>query len=151
VLSGAEKGIMTKNHKVILRFVTGKMLKGFIKDLKLTDETLFIEDESSHQLKVRLKELKAIFFVKRFEGNPSYQERKNFAGARPNARRVFIKFKDGESMVGYIEGDIPWKMGFFLEPTKDKGFYIVPVDERSNNIRILVISTAVKDVALIGT
>jgi hypothetical protein len=142
---------MAKDHKVILRFVTGKMLKGFIKDLRLTDDILFIEDESSHQLKVRLKELKAIFFVKQFEGNPSYKERKNFKDTRPKARRVFIKFKDGESMVGYMEGEIPWKMGYFLEPTRDKGFYIIPADDKSNNIRILVITTAVKDVALIGT
>ena len=145
------KGTMAKNHKVILRFINGKMLKGFIKDLKLTEETLFIEDESNHQLKVRLKELKAIFFVKRFEGNPGYQERKNFAGSRQNAKRVFLKFKDGESMIGYIEDQLPWKMGFFLESIRDKGFYVVPVDEKSNNIRILVVTSAVKDATSIGT
>jgi len=141
----------TESQKVILRFVDGKMLKGFIKDLKLSEDHLFIEDESSHQLKVRLKELKAIFFVRRFEGDRSYQEKKTFSGTRPNSKRVFVQFKDGENMMGFIEGEIPWQRGFFLESMKEKGFYLIPVDEGSNNLKMLVITSAVKDVAMIGT
>jgi hypothetical protein len=141
---------MPESQKVILRFLDGKMLKGFIKDLKLSSDHLYIEDESSQQFKVRLKELKAIFFVRRFEGDRAYQEKKSFTGTPPNSKRVFVKFKDGENMMGYIEGDLPWQRGFFLESMKEKGFYLIPVDEGSNNVRILVISTAVKDVATIG-
>jgi Family of unknown function (DUF6982) len=141
---------MSDSQKVILRFADGKMLKGIITDLKLGEDALFIEDESSSQLKVRLKELKAIFFVRRFEGNPEHQEKKSFTGSRPGSRRVFIKFKDGESMMGFVEGDLPWRTGFFLESMKDKGFYIVPVDEASNNIKIFVVTSAVRDVATIG-
>jgi len=33
---------------------------------------------------------------------------------------------------------------------KEKAFTIIPVDEGSNNTRILVVTTAVKDVAMIG-
>jgi hypothetical protein len=142
---------MSENQKVILRFVDGKMLKGFMKDLKLSEDHLFIEDESSQQLKVRLKELKAIFFVRRFEGNRTYQEKKSFTGTPPNSKRIFVKFKDGENMMGYMEGEIPWERGFFLESMKEKGFYVIPVDEGSNNIKILVITSAVKDVAMIGS
>jgi hypothetical protein len=141
---------MADSQKVILRFADGKMLKGIIKDLKLSEDALFIEDESSAQLKVRLKELKAIFFVRRFEGNPEHQEKKSFTGSRPGSKRVFVKFKDGESMMGFVEGELPWRTGFFLESMKDKGFYIVPVDEASNNIKILVVTSAVRDVATIG-
>jgi hypothetical protein len=141
---------MSDNQKVILRFADGKMLKGFIRDLKLSEEALFIEDESSSQLKVRLKELKAIFFVRSFEGNREHQEKKTFAGSHPGSKRVFIKFKDGESMMGFVEGELPWRTGFFLESMKDKGFYIVPVDAASNNIKILVVTSAVRDVATIG-
>lgn len=142
---------MMESQKVILRFSDGKMLKGFIKELKLDGDYLFIEDESNHQLKVRLKELKAIFFVKKFEGDRTHQEKKTFLGTRPNSKRVFIKFKDGESIMGFIEGEIPWKRGFFLESMKEKGFYIIPVDEESNNVKIFVITSSVKDVAMIGT
>ena len=140
-----------ESQKVILRFVNGKMLKGFIRDLKLSQDILFIRDESSNQLKVRLKELKAIFFVRRFEGDRTYQEKKSFDDAPPNSTRVFVKFKDGENMMGYLMGEIPWERGFFLESMKEKGFYVFPVDEGSNNIKTLVITSSVKDVAMIGS
>ena len=140
-----------ENQKVILRVVDGKMLKGFIRDLKISDEYLYIEDESNHQHKVRLKELKAIFFVRKFEGERGHQEKKSFIGTRPGSKRVFVKFKDGESIMGNMEGEIPWERGFFLESMKEKTFTIVPVDEDSNNTKILVITTAVMDVAMIGT
>lgn len=139
------------SQKVILRFIDGKMLKGFIRDLKIAEEYLYLEDESSHYVKVRLKELKAIFYVKKFEGERGYQEKKKtFSGIRPGAQRAFVKFKDGETIMGSIEGEIPWKKGFFLESMKEKAFTIIPVDESSNNIRILVVTTAVKDVAMTG-
>jgi hypothetical protein len=138
------------NQKVILRFIDGKMLKGFIRDLKVAEEYLYLEDESSHQLKVRLKELKAIFYVKKFEGERGHQEKKAFTGTSPEVKRVFVKFKDGETIIGTMEGDIPWQKGFFLESMKEKAFTIIPVDEGGNNTRILVVTTAVKDVAMIG-
>jgi hypothetical protein len=140
-----------ENHKVILRFVDGKMLKGFIKDLKISADYLYIEDESNHQHKVRLKELKAIFFVRKFEGMRGHQEKKAFTEARPGSKRVFVKFKDGESIIGSMEGEIPWEKGFFLESMKEKTFTIVPVDGDSNNTKILVVTTSVKDVAMIGS
>ena len=138
------------NQKVILRFIDGKMLKGYIRDLKIAEEYLYLEDESGHQLKVRLKELKAIFYVKKFEGERGHQEKKDFAGIRQGTKRVLVKFKDGETIMGNMEGNIPWQKGFFLESMKEKAFTIIPVDEASNNTRILVITTAVKDVAMIG-
>ena len=140
-----------ENQRVILRFVDGKMLKGFIRDLKIAEEYLYIEDESNHQHKVRLKELKAIFFVRKFEGERQHQERKSFTGTLPGSKRVFVKFKDGESIMGNMEGEIPWERGFFLESMKEKTFTIIPVDEDSNNTKILVVTTSVKDVAMIGT
>ncbi len=142
---------MPESQKVILRLVNGKMLKGFIRDLKLDGDHLYIEDETSHQFKVRTKELKAIFYVRRFEGDRTYQEKKTFSGTRPNSKRIFIHFKDGESMMGFIEGDIPWERGYFLESMKEKAFTVIPVDEESNNIKILVFTSAVKDVALVGS
>ncbi|MDA8099237.1 MAG: hypothetical protein M0042_06395 [Nitrospiraceae bacterium] len=140
---------MQGTEKIILRFVDGKMMKGFVSDLKLAEDHLFIEDETRQQLKVRLKELKAIFFVKRFEGNPSYQEKKIFAGTHPTMKRVLVMFKDGENITGFIDGAIPWKKGFFLETMQEKGFYLLPVDQDSNNQKILVVATAVRDVAMI--
>lgn len=140
-----------ENQKVILRFLDGKMLKGYIRDLKISEEDLYLEDESNHQLKVRLKELKAIFYVKKFEGERGHMEKKTFSGIPAGAKRVYVKFKDGETIMGTMEGEIPWDKGFFLESMKEKAFTIIPVDEGSNNIRIVVVTTAVEDVATMGT
>jgi hypothetical protein len=139
-----------ENRKVILRFIDGKMLKGYIRDLKVAEEYLYLEDESAHQLKVRLKELKAIFYVKRFEGVRSHQEKKDAPALSPGTKRVFVKFKDGETIMGRIEGEAPWQRGAFRETMKERAFTIVPLDEDGNNTRIVVVTTAVQDVAMAG-
>lgn len=139
-----------ENRKVILRFIDGKMLKGYIRDLKIAEEYLYLEDESANRHKVRLKELKAIFFVKRFEGVRGHQEKKDFPESSTAARHVFVKFKDGETIMGSMEGEVSWQRGAFRETMKERAFTIVPVDEDGNNIRIVVITTAVQDVAMVG-
>jgi hypothetical protein len=142
---------MENRHKVILRFLDGKRLKGYIKNVTIADDYVFMEEEgSSNAEKVRVKDLKAIFFVKNFEGNKEYRERKSFTGTTSSCKRVFVRFKDGESMTGCLDGDTPWEKGFFLESQKGNGFFLIPADDESNNIRIFVIASAVKDVAMIG-
>jgi hypothetical protein len=140
----------TDSQKVILRFLDGKLLKGFVKDFTLADDFVFIEDESSDTQKVRLKEIKAIFFVKKFEGDKNHREKKSFAGTKSAGRRIFLRFKDGESLTGCVEGETPWKTGFFLESMKENGFFLIPVDEESNNIKIFVVTSAIRDVTMIG-
>jgi len=53
-------------------------------------------------------------------------------------------------MTGCLDGDTPWEKGFFLESQKGNGFFLIPADDESNNIRIFVIASAVNDVAMIG-
>jgi hypothetical protein len=139
---------MSQNQKVILRFTNGKMLKGYIQDLKISDEYLYILDESDQQHKVRLKELKAIFFVKKFEGERSHPARKHAADSSPALKRIIVRFKDGESIVGSVENGIPWKTGH--SSTTEKAFTIIP-DDTTNNTKILVVATAVKDVSDLGS
>ncbi len=142
---------MVNRQKVILRFLDGKRLKGYIKNLTIADDSVFIEEEGSpNPEKVRVKDLKAIFFVKNFEGNKEYRERKAFIKTDASCKKVFVRFKDGESMTGCIDGDTPWEKGFFLESQKGNGFFLIPADRESNNIRIFVITSAVNDVAMIG-
>jgi hypothetical protein len=137
------------SQKAILRFLDGRMLKGFIRDFTLADNYVYIEDESSEKQKIKLKELKAIFFVKDFLGNSGYREKKSFSGARPAGKRLFIRFKDGEHMTGFLDGDTPWEKGFFLEK-KEKGFFFIPVDGDSNNVRIFVVTSSLQDVTQMG-
>lgn len=134
-----------KRQKVILRFVDGKIIRGYIDNFSPSDEVVSIVDESSKSQTVNINELKAIFFVKTFEGDKSYSERKAFTQTTIPGKRVFVRFKDGESMVGYIEGNVPWEKGFFLEQKKG-GFFLIPVDNKSNNIKVFVVASSVQDV-----
>ena len=82
-----------------------------------------------------MKEIKALFFVKSFEGKREYDERKDFIeGDRIQGRKVEVAFIDNEIIRGTTVGYDPQRLGFFL----------IPIDPDSNNIRIFVVSTAVK-------
>jgi hypothetical protein len=98
--------------------------------------------------------LKAVFFVKSLEGEKNYRERKSFAPHGKKGDRVFIKFMDGESLVGFLSGDVPWdrKKGYFLAAKQmgQKGFFLIPADEKSNNMKVFVILSFVEDVSVMA-
>ena len=138
-------------EKVVLRFINGKILKGYIKDFTAYADIAVIQEvETDKDHGIPIQKLKAIFFVKTFEGNSAHSDKKLF-GIRENiGRKVYIRFNDGESMMGYLEGDIPWEKGFYLsKPTGAlKGFFLVPVDVDSNNKKVFVVSSSIKDITL---
>jgi hypothetical protein len=45
---------------------------------------------------------------------------------------------------------VPWEKGFFLEPAKGKGFFLIPVDDESNNAKVFVIAQSVWEVTVMG-
>jgi small nuclear ribonucleoprotein (snRNP)-like protein len=137
-------------QKVVLRFVDGRIIKGHLDGFSPKADFVLIEDESGVKQRFGVPELKAIFFVRTFEGDKSRSEKKSFEREIPLGKRVFVKFKDGESMVGYVEGEVPWEKGFFLEPAKGKGFFLIPVDDASNNTKVFVIAQSVWEVTVMG-
>jgi len=139
-----------ENQKAILRFVDGRMLKGLIKEFTLADNYVYIEDESSETQKIKLNQLKAIFFVKDFQGNRTHREKKSFAATKPSGKRLFVRFKDGEQMTGFLEGTVPWETGFHLDLKKTSGFFLKPVDSDSNNLRIFIVTSALDDLTTMG-
>ncbi|MCL5023838.1 MAG: hypothetical protein M1497_10815 [Nitrospirae bacterium] len=133
-----------------MRCLDGRLVKGYIGDFLPSDETVSLEDESSRTLTFAVDDLKAIFFVKTYIGDKDHVERKVFSDPISLGKRIFVKFKDGECMTGYIEGDIPWGKGFFLEPKRSSGFFLVPVDDKSNNRRVFVVASSVLAVTVMG-
>ncbi len=138
--------------KVVVRFMDGSIVKGSLMDFSETESELRIEEYPSGKVStVRTEELKAVFFVKSFEGDPTHREIKNFSvSSTRRGRRVYVRFKDNESLLGYLEGETPWPRGFHLSKPGDgrKGFFLVPVDEECNNMKVFVVGSAVKDVTL---
>jgi hypothetical protein len=134
-----------KKHKVVLKFLDGKMMKGYMDDLPTEDQLVFVEDKTSKELRLPISDLKAIFFVKTFHGNKDYSEKKTYTALHQSTKKILVRFKDSETLVGYLEGDVPWQKGFHLEPKKG-GFFLIPTDHNSNNIKVFVVSTSVWDV-----
>ena len=134
-----------KKQKVVLNFLDGRIIKGYINDFSPKDEFVLIENRLSDKQKFKINELKAIFFVKTFKGNKDYSEKKSFTLASPVGKRILVRFKDSETLIGYVEGSVPWQRGFHLE-SKKGGFFLVPTDDKGNNTKVFVVSTSVSDV-----
>ncbi len=129
--------------KMVVHYADGRIIKGYSHDFS-PDKSHFhllpsvagfsFSDEATH---VWVQDLKAVFFVRDFAGDPSYNERKKFAeGERPPGRKVEVTFKDGEVLVGSTVGYHRTRPAFFF----------VPADPKSNNLRVFVVSAAVTKV-----
>jgi hypothetical protein len=76
--------------------------------------------------------LKAVFFVKTFEGNKNHRSTDDFTVESLRdvpGLKVKVTFSDGEVMYGTTHGYAPER----------KGFFIFPADKESNNERVFVI------------
>ena len=84
--------------------------------------------------RVELKDVKAIFFVKDFSGNPEHRSpAKDVPGP---GRNLEVTFVDGEKIVGSTQGYDPKRLGFFL----------IPLDPDSNNSRIFIVSKNAREI-----
>jgi hypothetical protein len=121
--------------KVVIRFADGKIVKGYTNDFFPKKPAFHVGSGPSDKgIQVSVQDLKAVFFVRDFEGNPGYDESMAFPEGRSvQGRKVQVTFKDGETLTGAVLGYDPNRPGFFM----------IPPDERSNNLRIFVVSAAV--------
>ena len=133
-------GVRPNNpNRVVVACLDGRRLKGHVYNFSMTKEKFFLfpEEESAQResVEVALKDLKAIFFVKTFLGDP---ERRDITPARPqgHGKAIEVTFQDGESIAGTSEAYNPARPGFFL----------FPFDQAGNNIRIFVVNKNVREV-----
>jgi len=127
--------------KVVARFADNRLLKGYTQDFFPNKSLFHIHPVDSTRFKesieISVKDLKALFFVRDFQGNPDYDERKAFDPKEQiSGKKVEVTFLDGEVLVGTTLGYEPKRPGFFLHPP----------DPKSNNIRVFVVSSAVHNV-----
>ena len=126
-------------NQVVVHYKDGSVLKGFTHDFTPLKNTFHLNVEMGPQAgevrDVLVAELKAIFFVKSFEGNRTYVEKKLFEqvnDARLRGLKIRVEFKDGEVVRGISLGYSKGKRGFFL----------IPIDPECNNDRIYVLADA---------
>jgi len=127
--------------KVVIRYADGRVLKGYTRDFFPNKSLFHLEaisgDNEGKVIEVQLNDLKAVFFVRDFIGDPSYNERKYFSeGQQLSGRKVQVSFKDGEMLVGSTVGYDP----------KRNGFFIFPPDPQSNNLKVFAVMSAVSKI-----
>ncbi len=139
------------SEKAVLHFKNKQILKGYVVDFSPSSQRVTLIDTNRDKtLEFNIAEMKAVFFVRDFEGNSGYREKKMYGLRKTKGKKIFVRFKDRESITGYLEGGIPWDKGFFLSQPNDMqmGFFILPTDEESNNIKVFVVNSSVEDVTV---
>ena len=131
-------------NKVVARFRDGSMVKGVTSNFLPAKDRFHVSvaaaPAGSKPVEIELKDLKALFFVKDFAGNPQHAEQKEHDPDHPPVgRRIRVAFKDGEELVGTTQGYQPGRPGFFL----------VPADAGSNIERCYVVSASTREIAFL--
>jgi len=142
---------MGSEERVVARFSDGRVLKGYVKGFTAeSDHIVLAEAGSGEEQRIPVADLKALFFIKSFEGDRQYREKKSFGISSNKGRKVYIKFFDRESLVGFIDGEIPWEKGAFhaKDSNTAKGFFLIPVDRDCNNVKVFVVGNAIEDITV---
>jgi len=139
---GTSAKTLDQLSKVVVGFLTGSRNKGYVSDFSSIDDSfnLLPQQDPLHglEIKVEMKELKAVFFVWEFAGNPESLDSRS-ADAPVQGRGIEVTFTDGEKIVGRPEAYSSQPIGFFMYPASPKG----------NNIRIFVVTRNTRQVRLV--
>jgi hypothetical protein len=132
---------MAPNHrKVVARYADGRLVKGYTFDFGSSQPRFHVFEQptaSGSSTQVLVRDLKAVFFVRDLVGNPARQDGQDFPTGDANlGPHVEVRFRDGEVMVGTADSPTTDPMGFFL----------IPADPESNNLRVYVVAAATRAV-----
>jgi hypothetical protein len=126
-------------NKIVVRYLDGRMLKGFSQDFHPSRPHFHLSPTiggvTHPPVLVPMPRLKAVFFVREFEGDPDYVDRRSFVEPLPG-RRIEVTFLDDEVMMGATLGYRP----------DGTGFFVTPADPNSNNLRIFVLPGAIRHI-----
>ena len=120
---------------MVVRYADGRVLKGYADfDPEQAGFRLVpLGDPDAEGVEVLVKDLKAVFFVRSFDGDPGHGESKDLYQARPvDTRKVSVRFRDGEELVGHTRQLDRYRSGLFF----------TPLDPRSNNLRVFAVFDA---------
>ena len=131
---------MAEKNLVVARLADGSMVKGSTEDFFPERPLFHVQTKSDGTKSVRMRDLKAVFFVRSLSGDPAHNKSREFTpeSEKEQGRKVAVLFKDGELIAGHTLTYLPGKQGFFLFPT----------DRRGNNLRVYVLTSATKSVKI---
>ena len=136
-------------RRVVVRYIDGSTLRGFItladveKLNKNAWESVHVRKTDGEMELVHMEGIKAIFFVKTFEGSRHYSEFKVFTN-QPNGKGVWVRvqFHDGEIMEGVASNS--------LATYSHVVFSLTPPDPQSNNQSVLVSKLGLREMQILG-
>jgi len=128
-----------EQNKIVVKLKNQTVLKGKTNDFFPNRIRFHMELMDGSITDVVVEDLKAVFFVKDFEGNKDRKD--SFNDVISNAgRKTKVKFKDGEIIYGYTLG----------YSSDRQGFYLTPADLGGNNERIFIVTSAVEKVQFVS-
>ena len=111
---------MTASHrKVVARYADGRLVKGYTFDFGPAQTRFHVFEQPSAtgtSTQVLVRELKAVFFVRDFIGNPTRQDGQKFPTGEVARPHVEVRFRDGEVMVGVADSPATDSSGFLPHP-----------------------------------
>jgi hypothetical protein len=129
--AGHDRRSMTVDNKVVVRYRNGEMLKGFTHDFGPQKEFFHvIEKVTGTRTKVvNTGALKAVFFVKTFDGDRTRVERPDWDRLRTTpGLKLRVTFSDGEVIYGTSS----------VYDRRRRGFFVRPAHHDTNNERLYV-------------
>lgn len=125
-------------NKVVAKFKDQNVLKGKTNNFFPNKSSFHLELVDGERIEIHTEELKALFFVKSYEGDKRHE--KSYGDTVPGGgRRIRVRFRDGETIVGFTTGYSPDR----------PGFYLVPADLKGNNERIFVVASATEAIEMV--
>lgn len=124
------------SNKVVARYRDGRTVKGTSLDVDAGRPSCHVRTSDGKTVEVQLRDLKALFFVRSFEGDAARDESRTPDPQDLRSRGSMLlsmTFEDGEAMVGLT----------IRYPSSRPFFFVLPVDPKSNNIRMLINRDAV--------
>ena len=131
--------VSSNGSAVVARFADGRILKGTTQDFAPHKPMFHLAvhgKPTARALEVPVSALKALFFVRTYEGDPKHIEDRDLDKAKGQGRKIIVTFADGEVLRGFTTGY-----------SKDKqGFFVIPVDSKTNNSRVYAVTASVRKV-----
>lgn len=145
-----------KSEMVVIQFGT-RTIKGYLESptWNTIEEMLSNAPQSSPETfrirrldsdtveDISIKDVKAIFYVNSFDGNP-VRNHLNFHTRAPIVHGIWMRFQflDGEVMEGIVYNSIRYLV--------DPGFFVLPTDPGSNNKLVYVMKSWLVDHRVLG-
>jgi len=125
-----------KKNKVVVRFKDKTLLKGQISNFSPFYNFFQLELLNGESVIVNIDKIKAMFFVKKYEGNKEYnykyEDELLWVGDK-----ITLKFTDGEKIVGYAQHS----------DFTSKGYFITPADVNGNNTYVFASRSAIESMS----